>query len=326
MTDGNLIDQEDTMEVFLLGLNTVVPIFIMMVAGYILARAGIIDEQMNVDLSKLYNALLLPATLFVSAYSSNVRDNVGVGIIAFGVVGALIYAVIGRLLFPPKEGNKQQFVWNHAIYRGNLALFGIAMTERMYPDGDLSNMILCVAICVTMVSTLCEVQLSSYSGKKISISSILKKVLTSPIVLSSVIGLLLSILAIRLPAMVFDPISSIGKAATPIGFVSLGASLNLKETGKYLKKLFTFVALRQVIAPLLFVAVGCGLLGFRGMDTVFILALLGSPPAVVTYATAKANHNTVDSDLAGQLVAFNTLMAVFTNLILIMLVSHFGLL
>ena len=56
MTDGNLIDQEDTMEVFLLGLNTVVPIFIMMVAGYILARAGIIDEQMNVDLSKLYNA------------------------------------------------------------------------------------------------------------------------------------------------------------------------------------------------------------------------------------------------------------------------------
>ena len=314
------------MEIFLMALNTVVPIFIMMMAGYVLSKANIITDEMCVDLSKIYNMLLLPASLLVSAYSSNVRENVAVKLIAFGLAGVIFCVIVGRILFPPKEGNKQQFAWNHAIYRGNIALVGLAVTERMYPDGDLSNMVLFIAITVIMVSAISEVQISRYGGKPKSGMEIVKTLLKSPVMMASVLGLLLSVIGLRIPDMLLSSFSTIGKAATPIGFIALGASLKLREARKYITKLSIFIVLKQIVFPLIMVAIGCGLLGFRGIDTAFIIALLGCPPAVVTFAVAKANQDKVDSDLAGQLVAFSTLMSVFTMMILIIIVSKFGLL
>ena len=314
------------MDVFLLGLNTVIPILIMMVAGYILKTIGIINDQMNVDMSRLYNMLLLPCALFVNGYTSDVRGNINFRLVLFGIAGAVIYAVIGRMLFPPKEGDKQRFAYNHAIYRANIALFGLAVAESMYPDADLSNMVLYIALVAIVMAILCEVQLARYGGKQMNMADILKKVVTSPMVIASLSGLVFSIIRLPIPGMILKPLTTIGKAATPIGFITLGASLKLSETKKYLKPLTLFVVLRQIVAPALFLAAGCGLMGFRGLDTVFIIALLGCPPAVVTFAIAKAHQDVIDADLAGQMVAFTTLLAVFTMLILIIGSSAAGIL
>ena len=155
-------------------------------------------------------------------------------------------------------------------------------------------------------------ELSSPSAKGLN-RAVMKKtirgVLTNPILIGIVIGLLWSLLRIPLPKILNRMLTDVGNLATPLGLMAMGAVFDWKKArgelrpalGASLMKLFGFAALFLPLAIL------CG---FRTEKLVAILVMLGSATTVSSYVMARnMNHEGV---LTSSTVMLTTLLSSFS--------------
>ena len=137
----------------------------------------------------------------------------------------------------------------------------------------------------------------------------IRGVLTNPILIGIVIGLLWSLLRIPLPKILNRMLTDVGNLATPLGLMAMGAVFDWKKArgelrpalGASLMKLFGFAALFLPLAIL------CG---FRTEKLVAILVMLGSATTVSSYVMARnMNHERV---LTSSTVMLTTLLSSFS--------------
>ncbi|MGI5888720.1 MAG: AEC family transporter [Oscillospiraceae bacterium] len=301
------------MDLALFGLNTVVPILIVVMTGYLLGRTGAVSDSANVDLSRLYSNVLLPCTMFSTAYGSNLRENLDFGFIGFCVAVYAATFVLACIIFPKGKDPGRSFVLNHAFYRNNIAIYGIALFERMFPGEDESNLAAAICIIIFINSVICEIQISRYGGRQLGTP--FKRIFMSPLVIAGALGMIVSLAGLKLPQMITGAVDMMGKAATAVAFLSLGVSLDFRSLKKCYKTLGWFMLVKLLLIPAAVEVLGCYVFGVHGSDTAVLLSLFATPPAVVTFAVAKTNSSWTDSELANTLVAVPTLVSVLTLLV-----------
>ena len=111
------------------------------------------------------------------------------------------------------------------------------------------------------------------------------------------------------PLSVQDVVQDIAGLTTPLSFLSIGVSLNLATVSGKKGYLVSALALRLVLIPAVFVALGV-LLGFRGQEMCALMILFAAPVAVSSYPMAVAMG--ADGDFAGQMVALSTVFCLPT--------------
>lgn len=137
----------------------------------------------------------------------------------------------------------------------------------------------------------------------------MKGIVTNPIMIGIVAGLLWSGLRLPLPQILNKALSSVGAVATPMGLMSMGASFGfgraLDKAGPVLTA--AFIKLAGLCAVFLPAAVG---MGFREEKLAAILVMLGSATTVSSYVMAKnMGHEGI---LSAGVVMVTTLFSAFT--------------
>ena len=123
---------------------------------------------------------------------------------------------------------------------------------------------------------LAVITLETYKGSAVNPRKIVMGIVTNPLIIGIVIGLVFSLLSIPLPGILEDTVSEISAAANPMALIILGASFRTGGVRECRKNLVAAVLMRLVIVPGIVLTVAM-LLGIKAVSYTH-LPLQGSCP------------------------------------------------
>ena len=302
------------MENFIYSINVTMPIFLVMVIGYILKQIGMLNDTFVTVATKFNFKVTLPFMLF--------KDIAGVDIKAvFDIKYVLFCAIVSTICFWVVWGTAKLLVRDKTIrgafvqssFRGSAAVMGLAFIQNIYGSSAMGPLMIVSAVPLynifSVIVLTFEANDSTGIDKKAKIRQAGINICKNPIILSILAGLIVGLLGIQFPTLVNKTVSNVAQMATPLALITIGAGF---EGRKALAKIAPTMAasmIKLVLQPLVFLPVAAWM-GFSGEKMIAILIMLASPTTPSCYIMAKSMNN--DEVLTASVIVTTTLMAAFT--------------
>ena len=302
------------MENFIYSINVTMPIFLVMVIGYILKQIGMLNDNFVTVANKFNFKVTLPFMLF--------KDIAGVDIKAvFDIKYVLFCAIVSTICFWVVWGTAKLLVRDKTIrgafvqssFRGSAAVMGLAFIQNIYGSSAMGPLMIVSAVPLYNIFSVIvlpfEANESTGIDKKAKIRQAGINICKNPIILSILAGLIVGLLGIQFPTLVNKTVSNVAQMATPLALITIGAGF---EGRKALAKIAPTMAssmIKLVLQPLVFLPVAAWM-GFSGEKMIAILIMLASPTTPSCYIMAKSMNN--DEVLTASVIVTTTLMAAFT--------------
>lgn len=313
------------MESIKLSFEAVMPIFILMLLGYVIKKIKLADKKSLDVINKVIFKIFLPVLLFYNIYSTQTSDVFDVKLIIFTIVGIFFIFILGyfAVLFLTKDNSKRG-VMLQGFFRANFAILGIPLVGYICGNETSGLASLMVAVVIPVFNILAVVALERFrnGNVKLDILKLLKGVITNPLIIGCVIGIIFFILNIKLPAIVEKSVKDISSIATPLSIIILGSVFEFSDIKGYFKENFIVVLTRLIIVPLIIIPVAV-LLGFSGESLACLLVVFASPVAVSSFAMAQQMDG--DQSLASQVVVLSSAFCLVTLFFWIFALSSLGL-
>lgn len=278
------------MEQLLFSINATAPIFFVMVIGYILRRAKMMDEPTIKTLNKLNYNVTLPALLFRDISQSDFSAVWDTKYVLFCFLVTLFTIctiwILAGLLFRNKD-LLGEFV--QASYRSSAAVMGVAFIQNIYGNSGMAPLMIIGSVPlynIVAVLVLSFTGPNSHGLNKQALKKSLLGIATNPIILSIFAGMLFSACRIDLPVMINKTIGSIASLATPLALLALGAGFEGSKAIKLVKPTTISALIKLVVLPAVFLPLAV-LLGFRNEMLIALLVMLGAPTTPSCYIMAK---------------------------------------
>ena len=302
------------MESLLFSLQSVLPLFLLILLGYLLRRKDMINDNfVNIGTKIVFN-ISLPLLLFTQIAAADLTTVFNPKLILYCLLTTIIVIGLLFLLVPrfvkdrPSAGAMIQ-----GIYRGNLAILGVSLAVSMFGEEGAAPTALLLPFTIPIYNALAVVVLTVYSKdsetSRPSVGKILKGIVTNPLIIAIVIGLPFSLLHIQLPTLVTKCLSPITSLTTPLALICLGGQCTIQTVKDNLKLSLIATFIKLIIIPTL-VILGAIALGLRGYDLGAIFIVYMSPTAVASYVMAKNMHS--NDQLAGQILIMTTIFSCLT--------------
>ena len=298
------------MENLIIAFNVVLPLMLCIMLGYFLCRIGMISDPLRKGMNSLCFKVFLPFYLFHSVYTTDVSASFNGTLMIFCCIAMIAWFALLMFLIPRIEkGNPRRGVLIQAMFRSNFALFGLPMAESLCGAERMGPTSLLIGVCVPLVNILAVITLETFRGGKPSAKKMLLGIAKNPLIIASVLGVVFNLLKLPLPSAITKTITDLGKVATPLSLVALGASFTFASAAAFRKHLAIGVSGKLVFCPLIMVTLGV-LLGLRNEMLVPVLIFFGAPTAVSSFPMAQQMDG--DGELAASLVVFTSALSILT--------------
>ncbi len=334
-------------EVFLFSFNAVMPILLMIFAGYVLNRLHFADDLFYKKLNSLVFKLFLPILLFINVYEIESLSNINWQVIAYCIFAVILICLTGfavaKLFF--KKRNQIPVV-TQCSFRSNYAIIGIPLAQALGGTQAVAFAAVLSAFSIPLFNVLATVILSHYSNKeeKSSIKQTLIKTAKNPLIFGVLAGII--VIAIRslqpiddkgdlifslsrdLPFL-YSSLSVLSKAATPVALVVLGARFDFRAVGGLKKEIITGTVLRLVVAPFVGIGLACALslcvpsFNVGAIEYPALISLFATPIAVSSAVMVSEIGG--DEQLASQYVVWTSLFSMLTMFLIIFIMRSFNL-
>ena len=316
------------MENIIVSFNVIAPVFFLMVLGYLLVNyTSLVDRKLTKQANAIVFKIFLPCMLFYNVYQSDIGAEIHSRIkLCIWAAGGLLILFVLLCLIVPKvvKQENQQGVVIQGIFRSNYVIFGVAVVQNMYGAKSTTTAAILSAILVPMYNFLAVVALSIFGEKReTDWKKIILDIVKNPLIISSVLGIIFSLLGIRLPTAVDTTVQDLAKLSTPIAFMILGGDLDFSKVKGNLKVASVVLTIKLVILPLIMIPM-IVMMGYRDADLLSGLLAYQTPVAVSSYIMAQQAG--ADGQLAGQLVVFSSVLSIFTLFVTILILRTIGLL
>ena len=308
------------MESLMVSLEIVLPLFLLMAVGYVIKLTGMMNESTVKQVNKVIFKIFLPLLVFRNIYNTELAESFNSQLLLYAVAGVLIQFVLSLCLAVLTEkDNARRGVMLQGMFRSNFVLFGIPVSTALFGDTAAGIAAILIAVIIPLYNVLAVVSLELFNGRKPNFLKILVGIVTNPLIIGSVVGILFLVFHITLPSPIYETVSDLSSIATPLAFVILGASFHFGDIGRYVKDLLIVLGAKLVAFPALFLGIAI-LLGFRGAPLAVLLTVFGSPIAVSSFTMAQQMGG--DDKLAGQLVVFSSIFSIGTMFVIIFLLRE----
>ena len=286
----------------LIGFGT---ILVVIAAGAGLAHAGVLDLRSQRTLAEIAFFVASPALMVVTISQVHLEAaaaNLVASSVSLGACFAA-YVVIARLRWGLATGPLLiGALTSSYVNAGNL---GIAMAA--YVVGDITVVVPTLLVQMLLVQPAALIVLDRITGRGEGVLAALRRLVTNPLTLSAVLGLVLALTGWRLPAAVESPLQMLAGAAIPLMLMSYGAALRLSPPlgrAGHNGEVLVASVLKLVVMPLVALGVGLALgLDDRVLLGVVITAALPTAQNIFLHATRYR----VGEDVARETILVTTL-------------------
>ena len=323
-------------------LNTLAPVFLVVLLGALLRRSGFLTEAFASALNRFVFWVPLPVFLFRSIQASEFRSGSlpAAAVMMGATLAVAAISWFGASLFGISPRSRGSFC--QSVFRSNNAYVGLPVILFAYAGSGAGKIdeiralaALSLAPCLILYNVLAVLVLTPnamgfFDGPAgapkgrmhVPAGRILHGSATNPLILACVAGsvglVLRKTTGATLPAFLDRSLESLGGMAGPGALVALGASLTPERLRASLRGAHFAAVLKLVACPL----IGALLARVAGLDAdarFVALAYLTCPTAVASFVMAQAMKG--DDALAGSTVALTTLCSVAALAVLLLLVG-----
>lgn len=311
----------------LFSCNVVVPIFLLIMLGYVLTRIKLWNEPFLKIANDLCFKCLLPVLLFYNVAIADIFEVFNGKLIIYVCVCACLICGLLFIIVPLLvKDNKRRGVMIQGTFRSNFLLFGVPLGLSI---GGVKGSVLAAVVAsfyVPVINMLSVISLYVFSDSKSkNLKSALIGIIKNPLIIGGVSGLVFSLIrnliGFEIPTMLDTTLSNIKSIATPFAFLILGGDLKFGNMLKNVKFSIFSVLGKIVIIPALMISLSA-MLGFDKLEMAILIAVFATPNAVSSYAMAR-NYE-ADHELAGEIITLGTLFSILTIFVFITLAKFFA--
>ena len=300
------------MENLIFSLNATVPVFLMMILGLVFKKIGWIDDIFASKMNKFVFMVPLPVLVFDDLATVDFSKVWDVKFVLFCFIVTMISITISFLISCLLGDKTIRGEFIQAAYRSSAALLGIAFIQNIYGNAGMAPLMIIGS--VPLYNVMAVVVLSFFHPERKAIDKAvwmktLKGIVTNPIIIGIVAGLIWSACKIPMPAILNKTVTSIGGMSTPMGLMAMGATFDFRKALGRIKPAVTATIMKLIVFVAIFLPIAVKL-GFRQEELIAILVMLGSATTVSSFVMAKnMGHEGV---LSSSVVMLTTLFSAFT--------------
>jgi len=153
-------------------------------------------------------------------------------------------------------------------------------------------------------------------GKSPGVRRLLKLVAQNPFIWSCLIGIVINLSAMPVPAAILDTMTLISRGALGLGLLTVGAALKVNAALARKGPILLAATLKLLAMPA-FMALWAGVIGLDGLPRTIAILCGAVPTASTSYVLARQLGG--DSQLAANIITFQVLAAALTLPVMIWL-------
>lgn len=293
-------------------LNTIIPIFSVILLGWLAQRKGYVPPQFIGPANRLVFYFAIPALVFSAIAKGSLKTDfnpvllgstLAAVVLCFGLTwGAGVVAKIPCRRFGT-------FV--QSAFHGNLGYIGLAVAFYYLGSEGFVSASLLIGFIMILQNLLSVIILQFYNDKDLSrngtrAGTVLFKIMGNPVILSAVAGIGFSLTGLALPTVITRTLEIVSGMALPVALLLIGATLNFDLMKTHLKSVLPAAGIKLVILP----GIGAVCYSLGGLSPeIYVpgLILLASPTATISYVMAMEMNG--DADFAVTAISLSTLLS-----------------
>lgn len=274
-------------------VDVILPVFGIMLAGYLCGRAGILGEGSSQALNAFVFYVALPALFFVAMARVPVSEALNLPFIAAYCGGILaVFAasiLLATVFFPNRPGaltlHAMSAIFANTGYMG-IPLLAIAYGEPARMPGIISTVIN-GAVVMGLVTVILEID-AHEGGDPLAIArKVLAGVGKSPLILSALAGLAASAVELPLPRALTTFCDLLGATAGPCALFAIGLFMVGKSVTTGLTEVVWVSALKLLAQPLVTYGLAYYLLPLTPVEAASAVVLSALPTGALTFVLAQ---------------------------------------
>ncbi len=312
------------MDNFIFSINATIPIFLMILLGWILMKMNLITEEFANVANKYVFKVALPVMLFKDIATTSILKDMNIKFVLFCFFGTMMMfglAWLFAVLYCKEKNMRGAFAQGAA--RGSAAILGVAFVENICGNSGMAPLMIVSA--VPLFNIISVIMLTFGGNERLNGSDGIKRaffnILKNPIIIGILIGIPFSVFHIEIPTIPGRTIQYISQTATPIALMAVGAGFRSEQALARLRPAIVGSIVKLVVLPAILIPAAIGL-GFRSSEMVAVLIMAGSPATVSGYVMAKNMNN--DEVLASNMIVLTTLLSSITLTVWVFILKTLG--
>jgi len=299
-------------------LTAIVVVFGMILLGYVLRIAQVFDEVFWRSAERLVYFFALPALLIVTMANAPLEQLALLRLIPALLAPYLLISV-GLAWHARHTGAYAPGVFSPTM-QGSIrfnSYIGLAIAAALYGEAGLLIASIAFGLLIPFVN-VCAVLavLIDPVPPGPARPSVVRLLVSNPLVIACVIGLAINIAPMTLPAVAIAWGDALGQIALPLGLMAVGAGLRLTRLHQHAAALFASAILKLTVLPAL-TWLTTTLAGLETQTVVTATLLAALPTAASSYILSRQLG--ADATLMASMISLQTLLGMFTLPVVVVL-------
>ena len=312
------------MDIFLKSISGILVILGMILVGFVIGEKGWFDDKSRGLIAKLVTQIALPCYMlytitqrFTAADLLKMLPALRFPALSMAVLLGIATAV--ARIFAVRQDRRALFV--SMFFNSNTIFVGLPINQALFGDASIPYVLIYYMCNTTFFWTLGTylIQRDGEGEAQFDLKTSVKKVFSPPL-MGFILGLVMVMLQIKLPAFLASDLQYLGNLTTPLSMIFIGLSVShvgVKQLVLGKDQLLILIG-RFLVAPLLMATIVYWAPLPSLMKQVFIIQ---SAMPVMTNAPVVARLYGADSDYAAVMVTETTLATMVVIPILMVLMA-----
>ena len=298
-------------------LTTVLPIFALIFAGWLVRRLGVLGPHATTELNRFVVYLALPALLFDVIAHAQWTDVWQPGFIAAFAIGvALVFALtIAVRLRRPRHLADAAIDGLNAGY-GNTGFVGFPLAlvalgrEALAPTLIATIITVCILFAVAIV--LIETGLQTEKRRRHLLIKVGSSLLRNPLLVAPVLGAFVPLAGLSVPVPAESFLKLLGGAASPCALIALGLFLAAKReaTERDIGSAALLIGFKLVLQPAVTWIMATAVFGLSPLLTHVAVLLAALPTGTGPFMLAEFYQR--EADITSNVILVSTAASVLT--------------
>ena len=312
------------MDIFLKSISGILVILGMILVGFVIGEKGWFDDKSRGLIAKLVTQIALPCyMLYTITQRFTAADLLkmlpALRFPALSMVVLLGIATAVARIFAVRQDRRGLFI--SMFFNSNTIFVGLPINQALFGDDSIPYVLIYYMCNTTFFWTLGTylIQRDGEGEAQFDLKTSVKKVFSPPL-MGFILGLVMVMLQIKLPAFLASDLQYLGNLTTPLSMIFIGLSVShvgVKQLVLGKEQLLILLG-RFLVAPLLMASIVYWVPLPSLMKQVFIIQ---SAMPVMTNAPVVARLYGADSDYAAVMVTETTLATMVVIPILMLLMA-----
>ena len=312
------------MDIFLRSISGILVILGMILVGFVIGEKGWFDDKSRGLLAKLVTQVALPCYMLYTITQRFTAADLLIMLPALRFPALSMVILLGiatavARIFAVRQDRRGLFI--SMFFNSNTIFVGLPINQALFGDASIPYVLIYYMCNTTFFWTLGTylIQRDGKGEAQFDLKTSLKKVFSPPL-MGFLLGLVMVMLQIKLPAFLASDLQYLGNLTTPLSMIFIGLSVShvgVKQLVLGKDQLLILLG-RFLVAPLLMASIVYWLPLPSLMKQVFIIQ---SAMPVMTNAPVVARLYGADSDYAAVMVTETTLATMVVIPILMLLMA-----